>query len=416
MCVTTTSTKRPLLLPPPSSSVNEEASKKQKVTSLPPPPPNADHDELIGSGTFGKVYGSKRDGRYVTKVVQLFKADSMMCANIRELLMYTCCCRPDGSIPGVVRNTDVRMVGDDALITLRRGIDLGVWTRSKTFRERVALLPSLVEKLVAALREFHAEGYRHWDLKEANIVLFLSEDGTELDDVRLCDLGTAMHGDAGLCVAVAECCTPGYRAPETFAPGFPEAFYGNHNDLYGLGCIIHYVIYKQHYDFKRGSSSSSSSSSSSMPRCKDVPSRVDAVMRALLNDDAQTRAGLLLRLRPAAPADEFPASPPASPPMLDESSSSDRVVSVMTGMIRPPPDVHNNTRQALMAQTIKLVDMFEKGLVKMLAKPIEIKACYLLAETIILPGGILVLNGNNNMRREVQRVLESLLETHRRRC
>ena len=69
-----------------------------------------------------------------------------------------------------------------------------------------------------------------------------------------------------------------------------------------------------------------------------------------------------------------------------------------------------------MAQTIKLVDMFEKGLVKMLAKPIEIKACYLLAETIILPGGILVLNGNNNMRREVQRVLESLLETHRRRC
>ena len=43
-------------------------------------------------------------------------------------------------------------------------------------------------------------------------------------------------------------------------------------------------------------------------------------------------------------------------------------------------------QHALIAQTIELVDMLEMN---GLAKPLDIKACYLLAETIIIPGGIL---------------------------
>ncbi|XP_022863290.1 mitogen-activated protein kinase kinase kinase NPK1-like [Olea europaea var. sylvestris] len=92
--------------------------------------------------------------------------------------------------------------------------------------------------LLKGLSHVHEEGFVHCDLKPTNILVFPSQDGTEVHNLKIADFGAAKK------IGEEEILTPGtdsfhrgtifYASPESIASGLHIPA----SDIWSLGCII----------------------------------------------------------------------------------------------------------------------------------------------------------------------------------
>ena len=112
------------------------------------------------------------------------------------------------------------------------GGGLETYLHKNTPADAVAVV--FMEQLMSAIACVHRADFVHCDVKPANIMLAMDEDGTT--SVRLSDFGIAHH------------CAPGERLRGTFGtPGYmsPEVLRGSFNrasDIWACGCVMYECI------------------------------------------------------------------------------------------------------------------------------------------------------------------------------
>ena len=336
--------------------------------------------EIVGEGACGIVYG-KVGNQEVVKSMPLYQENNIICPNLRETLTYLDMLQGN-HIPGVIRPENMTLSNNNVLITFPRGIELGTWVRSTSLEKRLSMLDSLLDKLVGTVGAFHDAGYRHWDLKETNVIIFLSKDGSTLIDVYMCDLGTIKRGDESLCKQDVDNCMADFRAPETFEADFPRKYYSNHNDVYGLGCILHFVIHAKYYKFR---------DCNEIPEVERVPAHVDRAMRSLLNHDAQTRAchfdALRMRLAPST----LHVRIEIKHVYAEGSKKNDRIRAMVDRMSQAFP-LTDVLRETLTSLVRKYIDLYEENNTSPHAMDKDAEEmCYFLAISVILPFNIVPL-------------------------
>ncbi|WP_435601385.1 bifunctional serine/threonine-protein kinase/ABC transporter substrate-binding protein [Streptomyces sp. C10-9-1] len=98
-----------------------------------------------------------------------------------------------------------------------------------------ASVRALGRRLAEALRDVHAAGLVHRDVKPANVLL-------ALDGPRLIDFGIARAPeDTALTATGLVVGTPGFLAPEQVHGGGPDAI-GPPSDVFALGCVLAYAL------------------------------------------------------------------------------------------------------------------------------------------------------------------------------
>jgi serine/threonine-protein kinase len=100
----------------------------------------------------------------------------------------------------------------------------------------------LLRQVCHSLREAHARGLVHRDVKPANILV--CRVGPDDDFAKVLDFGLVKHTNAGETVTMLSTDgtavgTPGYMAPE-IALGRPDV--DGRTDIYSLGCVAYYML------------------------------------------------------------------------------------------------------------------------------------------------------------------------------
>ncbi len=168
------------------------------------------------------VYTAARDEEALATILRRFSTEARAAAMIDH--------------PNVVKIFDMGVI--DALqlpyivMELLNGHDLDVELDLGPMQPRRAL--GLVERCLEALAVGHDQGIIHKDLKPANI--FLTHPGTEREDVRILDFGTArlQSQGAGLTAAGEVLGTPQYLAPEYISKQIVSPAL----DVYQMGLIL----------------------------------------------------------------------------------------------------------------------------------------------------------------------------------
>jgi hypothetical protein len=143
--------------------------------------------------------------------------------------------------PNVVTVFDAALEGPQPCIIMQYvdGISLRAWlnqTGGNPADRRGELPTSIVRQTALALREAHASGLVHRDVKPENILLSRRGDGFH---VRLVDFGIARSANAA---DVRISGTAGYVSPEQLSgtPADPRA------DIFALGVVLYELVYGSH--------------------------------------------------------------------------------------------------------------------------------------------------------------------------
>lgn len=97
------------------------------------------------------------------------------------------------------------------LIMPRMGTDLEEPTDRMKFRNKVFWVGSILKEVLQALIALHEEGWVHGDIKPANTLLTLEEEGQK-PTIKICDFGLSQHVEPGQHSLFSG--TPAYLAPD----------------------------------------------------------------------------------------------------------------------------------------------------------------------------------------------------------
>ncbi|KAJ9447904.1 Serine/threonine-protein kinase TIO [Diplonema papillatum] len=188
--------------------------------------------ELIGEGSFGKVYKARR--RYTGHIVAM-KFISKKGKSEKELKSL----RAEIEIMTTLNHENIIMLLD-AFETAAEFVVVMEYAQGELFEilEDDRCLPEpvvqkIAKQLAKALHYLHSNRIIHRDMKPQNILI--GRDGT----VKLCDFGFARAMSCNTMVLTSIKGTPLYMAPELVQ----EQPYNHTADLWSLGCILYELFY-----------------------------------------------------------------------------------------------------------------------------------------------------------------------------
>uniref|UniRef100_A0A2M4AE33 non-specific serine/threonine protein kinase n=1 Tax=Anopheles triannulatus TaxID=58253 RepID=A0A2M4AE33_9DIPT len=185
---------------------------------------------LIGEGSFGKVYKAVDKSTKVTVAVKIINKRGRSGREIRGLRGE---CEIQRSLlhPNIIRMLDSYETPTEiVVVTEYAKMDLHSLLRSGSLGEQKT--QKITFDLVSAMYYLHSHRILHRDLKPQNILLDRNM------CAKLCDFGFARNMTIGTHVLTSIKGTPLYMAPELL-----EAKpYDHHADLWSLGCIIYEML------------------------------------------------------------------------------------------------------------------------------------------------------------------------------
>ncbi|KAI1006185.1 hypothetical protein K3495_g2027 [Podosphaera aphanis] len=214
--------------------VNEDCKKAGKK----PPPYNL--EELIGKGSFGRVYKGQVSHRSPIKIIDIDESDTV---NPRNADAYSDVLKEIGAL-SILRETKAKNINHviEALI-----IGQSMWMITElcsggsvatlmkpTFPAGLQekwIIPILRE-VAEALKYVHAAGIIHRDIKCANVLI------TELGGVQLCDFGVAGIVENKVDKRSTIIGTPHWMAPELLTG---SASYGKEVDIWAFGAMVYEI-------------------------------------------------------------------------------------------------------------------------------------------------------------------------------
>ena len=152
-----------------------------------------------------------------------------------------------------------------------------------------ARVAHVLKQVCESLREAHAKGFVHRDVKPQNIML--CERGGEFDVVKVVDFGLVKdvhsNDDTRDITQFARLLgTPVYMSPERLRdPAFADPLI----DVYGLGAVAYFLLTGNASSTRRTSTTCSAWCSRSMPRAPRAPRRVRCRRRSTLSLRAVSR-------------------------------------------------------------------------------------------------------------------------------
>jgi serine/threonine protein kinase len=197
--------------------------------------------KLIGMGAMGHVYQAEQMSLGKMVAIKILRNELMSDEKLIKRFELEAKNASSLNHPNSIQIIDFGRDRDMLFIAMEllRGVDLG------QLIQREGALPyarvaRIVDQVLAALDEAHAQGIIHRDLKPGNIML-VSRRG-DVDFVKVCDFGIAKcqtsREGIGLTMKGLVCGTPEYMSPEQ-ARG--EEVDGR-SDLYALGVILYQLV------------------------------------------------------------------------------------------------------------------------------------------------------------------------------
>ncbi len=196
-------------------------------------------EHMIGRGGVGAVYKARHRELRMSVAVKVlhesFQNDIEFCKRFySEALAVS---RLDH--PNITRVIDFGQEPDGLLYLAMEFLD-GVELRTVLERERVLKTERIAEimmQVCAGLAHAHARGFVHRDIKPENLVLVpgVDDDGKQIEVVKVCDFGIAMHRarqgiDEGNVAG-----TPEYMSPEQCRGDELDA----RSDVYAVGIVLY---------------------------------------------------------------------------------------------------------------------------------------------------------------------------------
>ncbi|PHH63474.1 hypothetical protein CDD80_1216 [Ophiocordyceps camponoti-rufipedis] len=226
----------------------EDASKMQKVvveecSRLGKEVPQYQLSELIGKGSFGRVYKatSQKTGRLVAiKIIDIEESDtanpkladtySDLLKEISALQMLS-----DSGAKNINHVIEALPVGQSMWMITEYCAGGSVATLMKPTApgglQEKWIIPILRE-VAEAMRWVHGQGIIHRDLKCANVLV------TQVGDVQLCDFGVAGVVETKVDKRTTVIGTPHWMAPELFDQ---SASYGIEVDIWAFGAMVYEI-------------------------------------------------------------------------------------------------------------------------------------------------------------------------------
>jgi serine/threonine-protein kinase len=194
--------------------------------------------ELIGQGAMGEVYAAIHDNGFTTAAVKTLAAadDPDQLARFRREAQIASQLRA----PGLVSVFEVGELAGNVpyiVMELLTGHDLA-WHLRKVQRLPLADAVALCEQIGAGLRDAHAAGIVHRDIKPQN--LFLHEPpGGGPASWKILDFGVSkLRGGHGTLTQNLVVGTPGYMAPEQARGRDAD----ERSDLFALGAVMYRAL------------------------------------------------------------------------------------------------------------------------------------------------------------------------------
>lgn len=197
----------------------------------------------LGKGTFGTVYACQEGKKeFAIKLIHVDKS-----AGINEQVLH------EGAVAGMLSpHPNIMPIVDVCLDSGHPDVmglvmPLGL-SNLKTFIQRLhqqgkfdeqhaELLRRLSHDVVCGLNHMHSSGWRHMDLKPANVILFAIEAGLQ---AKLADFGLSLHSRMALS-APWPIGTPAFMAPEIHCTADANSFFESYRDpadIWALGVTI----------------------------------------------------------------------------------------------------------------------------------------------------------------------------------
>lgn len=194
--------------------------------------------DSIGEGGYGVVYSAYDRTLKRHVAIKRLKPKPHTTGNARETALHEAQKIAQIRSPNVVQIFDVipenETGGHILVLEWIRGSDLQKWRASVAFDE--AKFFKVAISLIAGLRDIHAAGLVHGDIKPSNVLI----DANEIPK----------YTDFGLAVSMVEQGSPTYAgtllyaAPEQLRSGGKADY---RTDIYSLGAVLYYLFTGEHY-------------------------------------------------------------------------------------------------------------------------------------------------------------------------
>ncbi|XP_035902583.1 serine/threonine-protein kinase fused isoform X1 [Anopheles stephensi] len=186
--------------------------------------------DLIGEGSFGKVYKAVEKSSATTVAIKIINKRSRSGRELKGL-RGECEIQRNLKHPNIIRMLDSFETNNEIIVVTEYAkTDLHSLLRDGSLEE--PRTQRITFHLVSALYYLHSHRILHRDLKPQNILLDRNM------CAKLCDFGFARNMTMGTHVLTSIKGTPLYMAPELL-----EAKpYDHHADLWSLGCIIYEML------------------------------------------------------------------------------------------------------------------------------------------------------------------------------
>ncbi|CAD6504289.1 BgTH12-06022 [Blumeria graminis f. sp. triticale] len=206
-------------------------------------PPPYGLEELIGKGSFGRVYKGKDMRSAAVVAIKIIDIDESDTQNPRNADAYSDVLKEIGAL-SILRETKAKninhviealVIGQSVWMITEHCVGGSVATLMKpTYPAGLQekwIIP-IVREVAEALRYVHAAGIIHRDIKCANVLI------TEQGGVQLCDFGVAGVIDSKFDKRSTIIGTPHWMAPELLSG---SASYGKEVDIWAFGSMVYEI-------------------------------------------------------------------------------------------------------------------------------------------------------------------------------
>ncbi len=194
--------------------------------------------DVIGRGAMGEVYAARHENGHTTAAVKTLMATpdgSQLARFYREALIAT-----KLRAPGLVSVFEVGALDNEIpylVMELLHGHDLAWHLRKKHHLELPAVV-AMCTQVAAGLRDAHAAGIVHRDIKPQNLFLHEPDDGAAAS-WKILDFGVSKLEDSdGTLTQNLVVGTPGYMSPEQARGHGADA----RSDLFSLGAVLYRAL------------------------------------------------------------------------------------------------------------------------------------------------------------------------------
>jgi serine/threonine protein kinase len=211
--------------------------------------PFIDKKDVLGSGSFGVVYG----GSYMQKDAA-FKVLNSVASSSNDLLKEVKLHLKVSACPGVVQILAVdlqvnKFTRDPCIVMERAAGSLHDYIHPRT-NHNIALPPinlslpgklTLLEQIASCLEYISSAGLVHRDIKSSNVLIFIDKITGDVV-AKICDFGLSksVGGSVDMSSRVSVKGTPTYLAPEAF-----DMEYSSASDMYAYGILLNETLTEQ---------------------------------------------------------------------------------------------------------------------------------------------------------------------------